>query len=52
MRYFEANFDGVTKPKPLIPHVDACENCNGHGIIASENFPKVNNDYPNVAIIG
>jgi len=42
----------VSKPKPLVPHVDKCQNCDGRGINESEDFPEVNRDYPHVAIIG
>jgi len=42
MSYFEQKPSGATKPKPLIPHVDICQECNGRGIVASESFPEIN----------
>lgn len=51
MSYFEQKLDGVTKPKELVPHVDMCQDCNGRGIVSSESFPKVNTQYPHIAII-
>jgi len=52
MTYFEQGFSWVRKPKLLVPHVDKCHDCGGRGIIDSDDFPKINEDYPHVAIIG
>ena len=40
------------KPKNILPQTDNCSYCLGTGLISSENFPEVNYEYPNVAIIG
>ena len=34
------------------PHLYKCLNCDGSGLVSSENPPLVNNNYPHIAIIG
>ena len=38
--------------KKPVPHIDSCKNCSGTGLMSSDSFPKINNNYPHVAIIG
>lgn len=53
MKQFEEGKFGVTKPKPLVPHVDHCSHCAGSGLVSSDNFPETDTStYPHVAIIG
>jgi 2-polyprenyl-6-methoxyphenol hydroxylase-like FAD-dependent oxidoreductase len=40
------------KPIRPIGHLYSCQKCNGSGLMASTKPTKINNDYPNVAIIG
>lgn len=44
--------DKIEKPKPLVRQIDTCPNCTGTWLLISDNFPLVNNSYPQVAIIG
>ena len=53
LKQFEGGCEGVTKPKPLVHHIDICKDCAGSGLESCKNFPETNTkDYPNVAIIG
>jgi salicylate hydroxylase len=41
-----------TEPKPLTSNTDVCFNCSGSGLVVSATKVPVNNNYPNIAIIG
>jgi 2-polyprenyl-6-methoxyphenol hydroxylase-like FAD-dependent oxidoreductase len=53
MNQFEkSNKEGTAPVRPKAP-LYTCTNCNGSGLIISENFPKADHEnYPHVAIIG
>ena len=40
------------KPKKLVSHIDICQHCAGSGLVDSESFLELNNNYPHIAIVG
>lgn len=50
---FEKTKNGGEAPVPPKRHLDGCSNCNGSGLLASEDTPLVDKEnYPHIAIIG
>ena len=49
--YEKSNFEGVVPVRPEGTLMN-CPDCFGSGIIAAENFPTPNENFPHVAIVG
>lgn len=52
LRAFETSNGDGEKPTPPVETFNICSNCSGSGLIAAENFPIPDENFPHVAIIG